>query len=156
VSKTFETKKDRDYQARAVELLIGDRDLRIVEHPPLAVVDYTLYDGFHPVAAVEVKGVRKVRSISDDHRPLVGVRKLVDAQEFARQARIETLVFVWAYSDGIKYCTLQELRGEIYYGGRKPREGSANDLELMFRDTHTKWNIKTFATCTKSVHKVRS
>jgi hypothetical protein len=146
MSRQFETKSDRDYQRRAVELLVGEKPLRIVDQGALAKADYTIYDGGKALAVVEIKGVRKVSSVSDNHRPLVGLRKLVDVQEFARQARIENVVFVWAYSDGIKYCTLNELRGEIYYGGRKPREGSANDLELMFRDTHTKWNIKTFNT----------
>ena len=146
MSRVFETKSDRDYQRKAVELLVGERPLRIVDQGALAKADYTIYDGGKALAVVEIKGVKKVSSVSDNHRPLVGLRKLVDVQEFARQARIENVVFVWAYSDGIKYCTLKELRGEIYYGGRKPREGSANDLELMFRDTHTKWNIKTFNT----------
>ena len=140
MSRTFETEKDRAYQRKAVELLIsGKPDLEIKDQGSHANIDYIIGD----VAAVEIKGVRKVKSVFDDHSPVVGLRKLVDLQAFAKQHGLSAYL-VWAYEDGIKYTTLNNLKGKIYYGGRPPRNGSTNDLELMFKNTYTKFKIKTY------------
>ena len=145
MSKTFETKRDVDFQLKAIQLLIKDRDgLGIQDQGPHAAVDYIVHRDGEDIAAVEIKGVRKVKSVFDDHEPVVGLRKLVDLQAFARQRQIPNAILVWAYEDGIKYTTLNNLKGKVYYGGRKPRPGSTNDQELMFKDTHTEWKIKVY------------
>ena len=40
-------------------------------------------------------------------------------------------VIIWAGEDGIVYARVKEIQGEVRWGGRKPRPGSANDEELM-------------------------
>jgi hypothetical protein len=40
-------------------------------------------------------------------------------------------VIVWACTDGIIYGKVYELKGEVRWGGRPPREGSFDDAELM-------------------------
>jgi len=145
MSKTFETKRDVDFQLKAIQLLIKDRDgLGFQDQGPHAAVDYIVHRDGEDIAAVEIKGVRKVKSVFDEHSPVVGLRKLVDLQAFARKTRIPNAILVWAYEDGIKYTTLNKLKGKIYYGGRPPRDGSTNDQELMFRDTNTNFKIKTY------------
>lgn len=145
MSRTFETKRDVDFQLKAIQLLIEDRDgLGFQDQGPHAAVDYIVHRDGEDIAAVEIKGVRKVKSVFDNHEPVVGLRKLVDLQAFARQRQIPNAILVWAYEDGIKYTTLNNLKGKIYYGGRPPRNGSTNDLELMFKNTYTKFKIKTY------------
>ena len=145
MSKTFETQDDRNFQKKAVDLLIKDKATFWADDQGThAQVDYVVKDGDKIIAAVEIKGVRKVKSVYDNHSPVVGLRKLVDLQKFARIKRIPNAILVWAYEDGIKYTTLNNLKGKIYYGGRPPRPGSTNDQELMFKDTNTKWKIKTY------------
>jgi len=40
-------------------------------------------------------------------------------------------VVIWACDDGIIYGKPNEIQGDVRWGGRKPREGSYNDQELM-------------------------
>lgn len=40
-------------------------------------------------------------------------------------------VLVWACNDGIIYGKVYDLKGEVRWGGRPPREDSFNDAELM-------------------------
>jgi hypothetical protein len=40
-------------------------------------------------------------------------------------------VIIWKCYDGIIYGKLEKLKGQIRIGGRKPRENSFNDIELM-------------------------
>mgnify|MGYP003681747036 CR=1 FL=1 len=41
-------------------------------------------------------------------------------------------IIIWAFKDGITYCQLNKLKGTKTIGGRKPREGSFNDIESMY------------------------
>ena len=41
-------------------------------------------------------------------------------------------IIIWAFEDGITYAQLNRLKGIKRNGGRKPREGSANDIESMY------------------------
>ena len=40
-------------------------------------------------------------------------------------------VLIWACSDGIIYGKVYDLKGEVRWGGRPPREGASNHAELM-------------------------
>jgi hypothetical protein len=125
----------------AVELLVNGTGLEIKDQGSHSNIDYIVGD----IAAVEIKGVKKVKSVYDEHRPVVGLRKLVDLQAFAKKHNLPNAYLVFAYDDGIKYTTINKLKGDLYYGGRTPRDGSSNDMEMMFRDRHTKFKIKTYA-----------
>lgn len=83
--------------------------------------------------AIEVKGVKKVDSIEDKHQPIVGLRKLVDLQKYVNEYGFDYAYIVWAYEDGIKYAEIREVTGTVVWGGRKPREGSVNDAELVIK-----------------------
>lgn len=141
MSKTFETQHDVDRESKAIQLLFSDCE--ILKQEPHSVVDYLIVkDG--KKYAVEVKGVKKVDSVHDEHQAVVGLRKLVDLQSWTRKVGIpmSRTIIVWAYSDGVKYTNITNLKGYVYYGGRKPRDGSTNDMELMFRSSY-RTNFKT-------------
>ncbi len=60
------------------------------------------------------------------------MRKLVDCQ--AEQIKHKKPVaIVWAFNDCIAYQKIEKLAGEFYFGGRKRREGSTHDIELMVK-----------------------
>lgn len=88
-------------------------------------IDYKIFDkDKNLISYVEVKG--RIRTIANAYPLPISVKKLVKLNE----KRLNGVV-LWACEDGIIYAKLNELVGEIKIGGRKPREHSSNDLELM-------------------------
>tara|TARA_R100000734_G_C3317562_1_gene110822 strand:- start:2349 stop:2759 length:411 start_codon:yes stop_codon:yes gene_type:complete len=76
------------------------------------------------VAYVEVKG--RFRTIKEAYPLPVAARKIVKLCD----KRLNP-VMVWSCLDGIIYAKVSEIQGEVKWGGRKPREHSVNDEELM-------------------------
>ncbi len=76
------------------------------------------------VAYVEVKG--RFRTIKEAYPLPVAARKIVKLCD----KRLNP-VMVWSCIDGIIYAKVSEIQGEVKWGGRKPREHSVNDEELM-------------------------
>ena len=120
----FENKGDLDRELKAIKLFtgrfngsftkLGDND-----------IDYKVFNGKGDlISYVEVKG--RNRTISDAFPLPVAVRKLVKLLD----KRVNPVI-IWSCEDGIIYSLVKDLKGHITYGGRKPREASSNDLELM-------------------------
>lgn len=88
-------------------------------------IDYKVFDkDKNLIAYAEVKG--RIRTMDKAYPLPIAVRKIVKLS-----SKILNPVLIWACEDGIIYAKLNELVGEIKIGGRKPREHSSNDLELM-------------------------
>ena len=123
MSIRFENKTDLEREYKAVNLFcdiygyefkkLGDND-----------IDFIITKNGLFICYLEVKGRKK--NISNCYPLPVAIRKLFKLSEKKRQS-----VMLWACFDGIVYSRLENLKGEIKTGGRKPREGSANDIELM-------------------------
>lgn len=119
----FENKKDLEREYKAADFLcsifgfnykkLGSND-----------IDFAIYDGDRFVFKLEVKG--RIRTISQAYPLPVAVRKLLKLQDTKEQS-----VILWACNDGIIFSRTEKLNGSIRVGGRKPREGSANDIEFM-------------------------
>jgi hypothetical protein len=88
-------------------------------------IDFKVFDseGNH-IAYAEVKG--RMKTIQDAFPLPVAARKLVKLAD----KRLNP-VMIWACLDGIVYCKVKNIKGNIQWGGRKPRPGSYNDEELM-------------------------
>tara|TARA_R110000744_G_C18896451_1_gene508657 strand:- start:56 stop:481 length:426 start_codon:yes stop_codon:yes gene_type:complete len=124
MSKRFENKEDLKREENAIKLFtskhnfnykkLGDYDLDFL---------ITNQDG-SIVGSAEVKG-RKMFLQNQSELPLAE-RKYNKIME-CKKAKI----IIWAYKDGIVYCQLNRLKGIKRKGGRKPREGAANDVEMM-------------------------
>ena len=120
----FENKEDLKREEKAIKLFtskynfnykkLGDYDLDFL---------ITNQDG-SIVGSAEVKG-RKMFLQNQSDLPLAE-RKYNKIME-CEKAKI----IIWAYKDGIMYCQLNRLKGIKRKGGRKPREGSFNDVEMM-------------------------
>jgi hypothetical protein len=120
----FETDTDRIREERAIKSFtaafggsyqkLGDMD-----------IDYKVFDKDGSLLAyVEVKG--RIRMMYDAYPLPVSVKKLVKLMD-----KRLTPVMIWACEDGIIYGRLENLVGEIKFGGRKVRENAHNDQELM-------------------------
>lgn len=119
----FETKKDLNREVKAIERFCNAYKL---EYKKLDAwgIDFVMFKDGKQVTHAEVKGRLKK---AEKSFPLpLAIRKVYKLCEAS-----DDPVIIWACNDGILYAKLKKLKGEIYEGGRKPREGSVNDVELM-------------------------
>ena len=121
---TFETEADLQREKKAIELFVSIFDGSYLKLDPNDI-DYKVFDkDKNLIAYAEVKG--RVRTLRDAYPLPIAARKLVKLID----KRI-TPVVIWACEDGIIYAKANQLRGEIKWGGRPPRDGFVNDAELM-------------------------
>ena len=120
----FETEQDLIRERKAIERFVsifGGSYEKLSQHD----IDYKVFDKDKKlIAYVEVKG--RLRNIANAYPLPIECRKLTKLMD----KRLNPVV-IWACDDGIIYGQVKEIRGEISYNGRKPREGSSNDTELM-------------------------
>lgn len=145
MAKRFERPEDVAREIKAVNLFISGRgDLSHNKLSPHEI-DFSIQKDGADVAYIEVKGVKKVKSVFDEHVPVVAIKKLTSLQKYVNEKKCPNVYIAWAYSDGIKYAKVTDLKGSIRWGGQfKPRAGSVNDHELMFEDEGTAFTIKTY------------
>tara|TARA_R110002072_G_scaffold47715_2_gene131014 strand:- start:66 stop:620 length:555 start_codon:yes stop_codon:yes gene_type:complete len=124
-TKRFETQEDLDREEKAIKLFtreygytyekLGDYDLDFL----IKKKDGTV------IGVAEVKGRKRLlEDISDlplAERKYNKIMKVKGAK-----------IIIWAFEDGITYAQLNRLQGIKRNGGRKPRAGSANDVESMY------------------------
>ena len=86
-------------------------------------VDFKVYNG-DKIAYVEVKGRNRIYEYSF---PLpVAARKMLKLVD-----KESPSIILWDCLDCIIYGNTKDIVGTVRVGGRKPREGSHNDNELM-------------------------
>ena len=119
----FENSKDLDRELKAIKIFannhkcdyhkLGDND-----------IDFRLSKDGVVLSYVEVKG--RLRGLDRAYPLPIAVRKLLKLAD----KKVNPIV-IWSCDDGIIWSYVKDLKGTISYGGRKPRKGSHNDLELM-------------------------
>ena len=120
----FETENDLTREKRAIQKFV-DRFGGSFKKLDPNDVDYRVYDKNNRlIAYAEVKG--RYRSLSQAYPLPIAARKVVKLCD----KRLNPVV-IWACDDGIIYGKPNEIQGDVRWGGRKPREGSYNDQELM-------------------------
>lgn len=121
---TFETEEDLRRERKAIDTFVKTFGGSYQKLDPLDV-DYKIFDKDKKlVAYAEIKG--RIRPMRDAYPLPIAIRKLVKLAD----KRLNPVV-IWACEDGIIYGRPEKLRGEIKYGGRKIREDSYDDQELM-------------------------
>jgi len=145
MGKRFERPEDIARERKAADLFISGRaDLTLRKLSPHEI-DFAISKGGNDVAYLEVKGVKKVSSVYDEHTPIVAIKKLTALQQYVNVKKCDHVYIAWAYADGIKYANIKNLKGTISWGGQRvPREGSTNDHELMFIDNGTEFKILNY------------
>ena len=120
----FENKSDLTREKKAVEKFVGIFGGSYKKLGPNDI-DYRVFDSSNNlIAYVEVKG--RLRALKDAYPLPVAARKIVKLCD----KRLNP-VMIWACEDGIIYAKVSEIQGSVRWGGRKPRENSFNDEELM-------------------------
>jgi len=120
----FENKSDLTREKKAIEKFVGIFGGSYKKLGPNDI-DYRVFDGSNNlIAYVEVKG--RLRALKDAYPLPVAARKIVKLCD----KRLNP-VMIWACEDGIIYAKVSEIQGSVRWGGRKPRENSFNDEELM-------------------------
>jgi len=119
----FENKTDLERENKAADFLCK---IFGFNYKKLGIndIDFAIYDGDRFVFFLEVKG--RIKTISEAYPLPLAVRKLTKLQDTKKQS-----VILWACKDGIIFSRTEKLNGNIRIGGRKPRLGSANDIEFM-------------------------
>jgi len=87
-------------------------------------VDFTIYKDEKLISYAEVKGRNK--NIAEAYPLPVACRKLLKLADKKTNPLI-----IWDCFDGIIYARIEQIEGVVKMGGRKPRENSTNDIELM-------------------------
>lgn len=120
----FETRKDLKREEKAIKLFCqkyGCTYRKLGQHD----IDYELIRDGKVIASCEVKGRNKYVKYA---YPLpLAVRKMFNLIEKGQKKA----VIIWMCKDGLIYADMRKLHGWMNYNGRKPREGSHNDVELM-------------------------
>ena len=120
----FENKSDLTREKKAIEKFVGIFGGSYKKLGPNDI-DYRVFDSSNNlIAYVEVKG--RLRAHKDAYPLPVAARKIVKLCD----KRLNP-VMIWACEDGIIYAKVSEIQGSVKWGGRKPRENSFNDEELM-------------------------
>jgi len=120
----FETEQDLIREKKAIELFVSKFGGSYKKLDPLDI-DYKVFDKDDKlIAYVEVKG--RIRSMKDAYPLPVAAKKIVKLVD-----KRLTSVIIWCCEDGIIYGKVNNLVGQIKWGGRAPRDGSYSDEELM-------------------------
>jgi hypothetical protein len=120
----FEKEEDLKREQKAITLFVSTFGGSFKKLDPFDV-DYKVFDkDGNLIAYAEIKG--RIRTMRDAYPLPVAARKVVKLVD-----KRLVPVMIWACEDGIIYGKVNKLKGEITWGGRSPREGSSNDLELM-------------------------
>ena len=120
----FENKSDLTREKKAIEKFVGIFGGSYKKLGPNDI-DYRVFDSSkNLIAYVEVNG--RLRALKDAYPLPVAARKIVKLCD----KRLNP-VMIWACEDGIIYAKVSEIQGSVRWGGRKPRENSFNDEELM-------------------------
>ena len=120
----FETEEDLKREKKAIETFVKMFHGSYEKLDPLDI-DYKIFDKHkNLIAYAEVKG--RLRNMSTAYPLPISVKKIVKLID----KRLNPII-IWACDDGIIYAKANMLEGHLKVGGRKKREGSFNDDELM-------------------------
>ncbi len=120
----FENAEDISREIKAIKLFVKPFNGKFQKLDDNDI-DFKVFDKDNRlISFVEVKG--RLKDLRDAFPLPVAVRKLIKLSD----KRVNPVI-IWSCNDAIVYSLVKDLVGKIKYSGRKPREGSSNDLELM-------------------------
>ena len=120
----FEREEDLLREKKAIETFVKTFGGSYQKLDPFDI-DYKIFDENKKVIGyAEVKG--RIRTMRDAYPLPISAHKVIKLID----KRLNPLI-IWACEDGIIYGKANNLIGEIKWGGRTPRNGSANDEEMM-------------------------
>ncbi len=120
----FETQFDRDREIKAITAYTkvkGGKFKKLGEHD----IDFQILNDSNDIEAyVEVKGRNRLMHSAF---PLpISLFKLSKLEN----KHIKAIV-IWSCKDGMYFANIEDIIGEVRFGGRTPREGASHDEQLM-------------------------
>lgn len=126
MSKTFERPEDVVRENKAIKAFCDKYDFSYKKQGKYDPIDFSIHDGDGLlIGYVEVKG--RMRNVLDAFPLPLSDRKLTAISKGDISS-----VIIWACFDGIIWSNVKRLKGDKVMGGRKPRKGSVNDIEMMY------------------------
>jgi len=120
----FEREEDLLREKKAIETFVKTFGGSYQKLDPFDI-DYKIFDENKKVIGyAEVKG--RIRTMRDAYPLPISAHKVIKLID----KRLNPVI-IWACEDGIIYGRPERLTGQIKQGGRPPREGAVNDVELM-------------------------
>ena len=120
----FETEQDLIREKKAITLFVNTFGGSYKKLDPFDI-DYKVFDkDGNLISYVEVKG--RIKTMRDAYPLPISAKKLMKLVD----KRLAPVI-IWSCEDGIIYAEANKLHGEIKIGGRKPRDNSYSDIELM-------------------------
>jgi|TARA_R110000868_G_scaffold12937_4_gene61120 hypothetical protein len=120
----FETEQDLIREKKAITLFVNTFGGSYKKLDPFDI-DYKVFDkDGNLISYVEVKG--RIKTMRDAYPLPISAKKLMKLVD----KRLAPVI-IWSCEDGIIYAEANKLHGEIKMGGRKPRDNSYSDIELM-------------------------
>ena len=126
----FERKENKQRENETLKTFCKHFELTFAKHPEYAHIDAVLYSKGKITGFAEVKGVHK--NIEDKQDVIVAMRKIVRAQKLQVHSG-KPVAIIWAFNNALVYERINNLKGIFYYGGRKVREGSVYDQEMLIK-----------------------
>ena len=123
MSKSFETNKDLTREDKASNLFCSKYGYT-KEKLGSWDIDFKIYKDNKFIGYLEVKG--RNSTLANSYPLPVADRKIKKMRDKGAPS-----VILWACYNGIVWGNLDRITSEVRTGGRKPREGAANDIELM-------------------------
>jgi hypothetical protein len=119
MSKNFETEEDRQNELAVIRKIAKDNKIIKLDRSGL---DYEI----EGKAYIEIK----CYNIKHDQYKwtIVSLIKLLKMQVASKT--LPTYLFI-QFTDKLRYINVEQIEGKIKVGGRKKRQGSANDQELL-------------------------
>jgi len=119
-----ETEEDLIREKKAIETFVKTFGGSYQKLDPFDI-DYKIFDENKKIVAyAEVKG--RIRPMINAYPLPISAHKIIKLID----KRLNPVI-IWACEDGIIYGRPEKLVGQIKQGGRAPREGMVNDVELM-------------------------
>ena len=122
MSTRFENDKDLDRELNAIKIFCEKFKAKYKKLGKYDV-DYKVTRG-DSVCHIEFKG--RNRYIADAYPLPIAARKLVKLCDKKTEG-----IIIWGCLDGLIYGNIKHIESIGKIGGRKPREGAANDVEYM-------------------------
>ncbi len=120
----FNTQHDLDVEIKAIETYTkvkGGRYKKLGEHD----IDFVLYNEDNEISGyVEVKG--RNRTMREAFPLPVALFKLSKLENKHNNG-----IIIWSCYDGMYYANINDIKGEVLFGGREPRPGAEHDKQLM-------------------------
>lgn len=140
MSKAFETIEDRARENDTLALLASRKGLTFELLERFSPVDAKLYKDGKLLSFAEVKTYKRNFANARDFI-MISLKKIAELQKISIESKVPCCV-VYKFDDEVRYYFLSEIKdAKVNWDGRKAREGSTYDQELVVQVPKTLFKL---------------